>query len=488
MWNPFKKETITQPIKEDQEQQSNSFLSLDNDKDKRSYESIYKQSVSRELPKVKATNGTMDSTDTTIKPYGGLSIVNNKQFDYFAKQGFIGFQTCAIIGQHWLINKGVTIPPKDAIRKGYELTFNDGTDVSIEDKKKLRTLDSKYKLDRNLVELVKFGRIFGIRIAIFKVESSDADYYSNPFNLDSVKKGSYKGISQVDPYWCTPQLTTDNVNDPSDMDFYEPTYWIINGKEYHKSHLIIMRTDEVADILKPSYFYGGISYPQKVMNRVYSAEKTADEAPLLAQTKRTNIFKTNLNALKTNIKALKDSLLNQTLMQDNYGVRVIGKDDEVTSLDTSLADLDNVIMTQYQVVAGILNVPVTKLMGTTLKGFSTGEGENDSYIEELENIQTYDMNPLLIRHYQLLIKSELEKDYQFEITWNSLKVLSETEKATVRETNSRTDMNYINSRVLAPETVLEKLAEDKDSRYNGIEIEWEEDEMIDEPIQKNTRY
>lgn len=483
MWNPFKRKTEPQEeIKPQEETESNSFLSLDSKESVKRYDDILKQSVTQELPKIQ---GTQDSVGSSIKPYGGLSIVNNKQFDYFAKQSFIGFQTCAIIAQHWLVNKGVTIPAKDAIRKDYEITYNDGIDISIENKKLIRDLDVKYKIDKNLVEMVKFGRIFGIRIAIFKIDTTDDKFYEEPFNIDGVKPGSYRGISQIDPYWCTPILTSSGVSDPSDMDFYEPTYWTINGKKYHKSHLIIMRTDEVADILKPSYFYAGISYPQKVMNRVYSAEKTANEAPLLAQTKRTNVYKTDLNKIKTDIKGFKENLLQQSLMQDNYGIRVVGKDDEVSSLDTSLADLDDVIMTQYQIVAGELNVPVNKLMGTSLKGFSSGDGEQDSYIEELENIQKYDMNPLLNRHYQLLIKSELNQDYKFDIVWNSLKILSEVEKATIREADSRTDMNYINSRVLAPETVTEKLVEDKNSRYHGIEIEYEEEDLINEEDQTN---
>ena len=473
IWNFFKKKTA-EVKQESAEIEPDSFLNLKTEKQKLNYDTIVSQSIAKDVSQV----GTMDSINTTIqKPFGGLSIVNNKQLDYFAKQSFIGFQTCSIIAQHWLVNKGVTIPAKDAIRKGYELTFNSGVEVSPEDKKKIRDLDKKYKIKKNLVEFVKMGRVFGIRVAIIKVKSTDPTYYENPFNIDAVSKGSYEGISQVDPYWVTPFLTSENVTDPSAINFYEPTYWIINGVKYHHTHLVIMRTDEVSDILKPSYFYAGISYPQKVMTRVYSAEQTANEAPLLAQTKRTNIFKTNLNAFATNLSGLSEKINNQTLMQDNYGKMLIGKDDEVTSLDTSLADLDTVIMTQYQIVAAELNIPITKLMGTTLKGFSSGESEQDSYIEELENIQDYDMTPLLERHYECVIKSELQKEYTFEIVWNGLKVLSDLDKATIRQNNSNTDMNYINSGVLSPDSVRQKLIEDKDSGYNGLDLE---DDFIQE--------
>lgn len=481
MWNPFKKKEVIKIIQEPTK--SDSFLSLDAKDSIKNYQSMVEQSITR----VASTDGTQDTANiNTIKPSSSFSMVNTKQLDYFSKQSFIGFQTCAIISQHWLINKGLSIPPKDAVRNGYEVTFNQGEEIPLDLKKKIRDLDKKYKIKRNLVEFVKFGRMFGIRIAILKVDSTDPKYYENPFNIDGIKKGMYRGISQVDPYWCVPYLTNDNVNDPSSMEFYDPSYWIINGVKYHKSHLIIMRTDEVADILKPSYFYAGLSYPQKVMNRVYSAEKTADEAPLLAQTKRTNIYKTNLNAVKANLKDLKDNLQTQSLLADNYGIRVIGKDDEVTQIDTSLADLDAVIMTQFQVVAGILNVPISKLMGTPMKGFSGGEKEADDYIEELENIQSYDMEQMLDRHYQALLKSEFEEDYEFEIVWNSLKVLSEADKATIRQSDSVTDTNYLNAGVVNQEMVLTKLTEDKDSGYSGMDIDLvDEEDFNNEENQAN---
>ena len=468
--NWFKKNT-PEKIEEDAtpEKEMNSFLTLDSKTSQKSYDTILNQSISKTAV---SHDGTQDTANqSTLKPFGGFTSVNEKQFDYFSRQGFIGFNTCSIIAQHWLVNKGVTIPAKDAIRNGYELTFNDGEKVDIEFQKKLRKLDKKYRIRKNLVEYVKFGRIFGIRIAIFKVESEDPEYYTKPFNIDGVRAGSYKGISQVDPYWVTPYLTTENVNDPSSIGFYEPTYWWISGVKYHKSHLSIMTTDEVSDVLKPSYFYAGISIPQKIMNRVYSSEKTADEAPLLTQTKRTNIYKTNLNTVKTNVAQLKERLLQQSLMQDNYGTRVIGTDDEVTQLDTSLADVDAVIMTQFQIVAGELNVPISKLLGTPMKGFSSGEKEQDDYYEELENIQDYDMTELLDRHYELSMKSDFKTEHDFEITWNPLQVQSPTEKATIRETNSRTDLNNVTNGSISPAEVRERLIKDIDSGYDGLEIE-----------------
>ena len=51
---------------------------------------------------------------------------------WYGSQGFIGYQMCALMAQHWLINKACLIPARDAIRKGYDFTVNDGTAVAPE--------------------------------------------------------------------------------------------------------------------------------------------------------------------------------------------------------------------------------------------------------------------------------------------------------------------------------------------------------------------
>src|SRR5208283_727514 len=94
--------------------------------------------------------------------------------------------------------------------------------------------------------------------------------------------------------------------------------------------------------------------------------------------------------------------------RDNYGVKFVGLEDGYERLDTSLADLDAVIMTQYQLVAAIANVPAVKLLGTSPKGFNTtGEFEEANYHEELSSIQSHDLTPLIERHHLLVIHSEI---------------------------------------------------------------------------------
>lgn len=422
------------------------------------------------------TDGTMDSIDSVKASMtynmGGIS---DGQLSWYGAQGFIGYQACAMLAQNWLIEKACNVPARDAIRKGWEITVNDGTEIDPDVLDKITQLDSKHKLKQNLIEFVKFGRVFGIRIAMFKVESTDPLYYEKPYNPDGITEGCYKGISQVDPYWMAPELNQESAADPSSINFYEPTYWTIGGKRIHRSHLIIMRASDVPDILKPTYLYGGVSVPQKIYERVYCAERTANEAPQLVMTKRTNILKTDAAAALANQGAFETAMGQHAYYRDNYGIKVIDKETEdMVQFDTALGDLDVVIMTQYQLVASIANVPVTKLLGTTPKGFnSSGEYEEASYREELESIQAFDLAPLIDRHHELLIRSEIAPMFgiaPFDTTcvFNALDSLTELEQADVNLKQAQTDQALQATGAIDGHDIRARIIADPKSGYNGI--------------------
>lgn len=433
---------------------------------------------------------TMDSSSLQqAKSVFGVAnpSIPNGQIDWYASQGFIGYQLCAILAQNWLIDKACSVPARDAIRKGYEITINNGEEVKPEVLDELRALDKKYKLNKNLVEFVRFGRIFGIRVAMFKIEGID---YELPYNPDGVKEGSYKGIVQIDPYWITPELDMASASDPANLHFYEPTWWRVNGQRIHRSHLCIFRNSEVSDLLKPSYLYGSVSVPQKIAERVYAAERTANEMPMLTMTKRMITYKVDIAQAMADQASIEQKIEAWVALMNNYGVKIIGENEEVNQFDTNLTGLDDVVMTQYQIVAGASNIPVTKLLGTVPKGFnSTGEHEEANYHEELESIQEHDLTPLIQRHHELLIRSELPKKFSefsgrpFETTvaWKPLDSLTAKELAEINSLKADTGLKLQQAGAIDGEDERQRLINDPDSGYNGMP-----EEVAEDPLNMNT--
>jgi phage-related protein (TIGR01555 family) len=411
--------------------------------------------------------GTCDPSmaGTMQTPYA----VPEQLMNWYLSQSFIGYQACALIAQHWLVDKACSMPGEDAVRNGWTLkAVSEDEELDDATRDELERYDLKFRLVENLKQLVRFKNIFGIRVAIFEVESDDERYYEKPFNIDGVTKGSYKGISQVDPYWMMPMLTAEATADPSSIHFYEPEYWIISGKKYHRSHLIIVRGPEPADILKPTYIFGGIPLTQRIYERVYAAERTANEAPLLATNKRTTAIHVDTEKAILNEDKFIAKLKFWVKYRDNHAVKVLGKEETMEQFDTSLADFDAVIMNQYQLVSAIGKVPATKLLGTSPKGFnSTGEFETINYHEELESIQKHDMSPLLDRHYMLLEKS-LGLTVKIQHVWEPVDSMTAKQRAELNLTKAQTGVALVESGALSPDEERNRIRDDKYSGYNRL--------------------
>jgi phage-related protein (TIGR01555 family) len=423
----------------------------------------------RSLPKVEA--GTMDSAEyASLKLQPTPTVINGALMDWYASQSFIGWNACAMLAQHWLIDKACSMPARDATRNGWDAVTVDGSKLDTETEALLKQYDKKYRIKWNAEQLVRFGRVFGIRIAIFKVNSTDPEYYQKPFNPDGVEPGSYKGISQVDPYWCAPLLDAAATSDPGSLHFYEPTFWIIGGVTYHRSHLHIFRTAEPPDILKPMYMYGGIPVAQRIMERVYAAERTANEGPLLATSKRTNVWLTNMAAFQMAGDDAKQKMAEWVAFRDNFGLKLGDKEaDQFQQFETSLGELDAVIMNQYQLVAAAANVPATKLLGTTPKGFnSTGEYEEANYHEELESIQEHDLTTFLERHHLLSMLSEGKDPIETTVAWRPLDAPTALEVAQTNLAKAQTGAALVQSGAIDSEIERKRVATDPDSGYFGL--------------------
>lgn len=412
----------------------------------------------------------MDSSCAAMNYQGSFDYVNRHILSYYvASSSFIGYYAMAVIAQHWLVQVGCSSAAEDAMRHGYQLLKDNGDELEREEARRIAKLDKKYKLDQNIIEGDTFNNVFGIRHILFKHTDENFDY-EKPFNADAFKGGKYAGISQIDPYWITPELDNNDISDPTAINYYEPTFWLINGKRYHKSHFVILTGEPVADYLKPTYRYGGISMAQKVYERVYAGERTANEIPQLAMTKRMNVRKTDLAKAQANKQAFINSLNAAAEFRDNYGTQVIGKDEESTQLETSLADLDKSMWANYHLVASIFRRPVSKIFGTGHGGFSTGETDEDYDIAMLESLQSGNLEDIAHAHYQRLMMSEFGKEMDLDIVWNPLKIMSDKDMADVNFVKSQTAMNEYNIGAIGDVDERERLSKDKYSGYSGVEV------------------
>lgn len=418
-----------------------------------------------------APSAVMDGMDSMSGAFSlAGSTVSGIQMNWYTRQGFIGFQSCAIIAQHWLVNRACSIPGKDAIRNGFDLTTIAGKALEPEIIQDIVLLDEEFQLKRHMLEFSRMNRVFGIRICLFMVKSKDKKYYEKPFNLDGVTKGSYQGMVQVDPYWITPELDGDAAANPASPHFYEPTFWRINGKLYHRSHLVITRYAEVADVLKPNYIYGGIPLTQMIYERAYAAERSANEIPELLLTKRLSIIRTDTKKVLANMGAFMQRIAQFTGFRNNQGVQILDKSEEFDQVDTTMTQVNEVMEGQYDIVSAISEIPVTKLMNRQITGLnSNGAGDRRNYEDVLEDEQCR-LDPLVNRHHLLTMKSHIEPKRGVQTiithTWNPVTNPTAKEAAEIRKSDMETAKIAVEIGALSGEDVHKKLMTDKESGFS----------------------
>ena len=87
-------------------------------------------------------------------------------------------------------------------------------------------------------------------------------------------------------------------------------------------------------------------------------------------------------------------------------------------------------MSQYQLVAAIAQIPVTKLLKNVPSGLqATGQYEWDDYAQSLKSIQNDDYTPLCKMFYELFCASNYpdREDMRLDIEWNQIDVPKESE-------------------------------------------------------------
>ena len=443
--------------------------------DEKRMEYIEKNVIQVKAPIPEVAEGTaMDSSCAGLNYQGEFTFVNRQVLSYFvASSSFIGYYAMAVVAQNWLVQLGCSSAAKDAMRNGYKLVKEDGEELKRKEQREIAKLDKQHHLSQNIIEAETFNNVFGIRHVLFKHKDDNFDY-SEPFNADAFKGDKYAGISQVDPYWVTPELDNNDISDPTSINYYEPTFWVIGGKRYHKSHFVILRGQPVADYLKPTYRYGGLSMAQKVYERVYAGERTANEIPQLVMTKRMNVRKTDLAKAQANKAKFIETLNAASEFRDNYGTQVIGMGEESSQLETSLADLDDSMWANYHLVASIFQRPVSKLFGTGHGGLGTGDTDDDYDIAMLETLQSGNLEDIALAHYERLMMSEFGKEMDLDIVWEPLKVMSDKEKAEVNFIKSQTAVNLYNTGAIGDVDIRESISKDKLSGYSGVKVMIEE--------------
>lgn len=287
------------------------------------FKQLFPRTIENIVPQ-QIQNGKVVSMDSDFNYYKHFENEIPYEILSFLNERFIGYQAMSVMSQNPFINRACSIPGKDAIAPDFVLSY-----INNEDKKadeETQDID-ELKLIKEGIDFIKNicvkhetnKRKFGYSIVIPIVDGVD---YEKPLNIDGVKQNSFKGLQVIEPFWVRPELDFESASDPTSSYYFIPTWYVINGKRVHRSWVLRSVYCEVPDLLKPTYYFGGLSLTQQIYERVYCADKVSNEAPMLAQTKRLLVIDANVSELIANPTEASQTLKALNECRDNFGVYV----------------------------------------------------------------------------------------------------------------------------------------------------------------------
>lgn len=385
---------------------------------------------------------------------------------------FVGWQILARLVQNVYIDRIVSTPAIDAMACGFRLTQS-GLNQNLDE---FRLTDLKnealerYNVDNICEQGIRNKRLFGGALIVPDFDGVDM---SLPYNPRAIRRNSFRGVANVEPLWVSPQFDLASATMPGSARFYKPTWYFIQGRgRIHHTWCEKLTQTEAPDILKPTYYYWGISLAQQVRHRCESLVRNMNEASLLISSKRLNVIDANVQAVKMNEAEAVAGIEQFAYFRDNYGVLVKDPANQFYQYDTSLANLAELIMLDAQLLAAESQITLTKLLKTTPKGFnSTGENEEADYKSLLMTLQNGDCKRIIKRTVEWMCLSEYGEDYSLCVDFNPNDTPSQLDMAKIRELNSLTDVHYTAAGVLSNEEVRRRIVNDPSSGYSTIDVE-----------------
>jgi hypothetical protein len=293
-------------------------------------------------------------------------------------------------------------------------------------------------------------------------------------NAKTVKQGSFRRICNVEATWMTPSAY--NSLDPLSPDFYKPSNWYVMGKKVDSSRLLNVVTNELSDILKPAFNFGGISLYQLAERYVDNWLRTQQSVADLVNNFSTTGLKT---AMSQTIMGADngDNLFARaklfTLMRSNKGLMLLDKDtEELVQQNVPLSGLDALQAQAQEHMCSVSRMPAIILTGISPGGLNaSSDSEIRVFYDWIASQQkAFWRKPIetILKLAQLNLWGEIDPSIDFK--FRPLGQLTEVEKAEVRAKDAASITSYVTAQVISQEEARENLAHNKNSGFNGIDV------------------
>lgn len=305
---------------------------------------------------------------------------------------------------NWIVQNIVATIPNDMTRKWYEIRSSIAPDYIDQ----MVKLERKTQLRKKILQGMYWGRLYGGAVGLILIKGQDD--LRQPLDLDMILPGSFLGLQILDR-WSGVYPGSSLVKDPADPDYGLPEYYTVrddvSGRmvaEVHHSRIIRFIGRELPWMEQVTEDYWGESELEAIYSEVMKRDNVSGNIAALT-------FRANINYMETEgldqllgtantemVQRFYNLMAAQSMMESNFGTRVINKGDAIHNAQytfTGLADVYDRIMMD---VAGAARTPVTKLFGRSPAGLNaTGESDLQNYYDYIDGLRENDFRAIIER-------------------------------------------------------------------------------------------
>lgn len=236
---------------------------------------------------------------------------------------------------------------------------------------------------QDIADGIRWGRLFGGSIALMLVDGVD---YSQPFNINKIKKDSFKGLSVYDRWRLVPDM---NNLVQSGRDVGLPEFYTVLDLNITVHHTWLFRFigDKLPHYQAVREMLWGASVLENVIDRIVAFESVSLGAANLIS--RAHLRTVAVKGLRQILAAGGQQELNLVKqftyireMQNNEGITLLDSEDQFQTDSYAFNGLDTMMLQFVQQVAGAKRIPLPILFGQSPAGLNaTGDSDIRIYYD-----------------------------------------------------------------------------------------------------------
>lgn len=369
----------------------------------------------------------------------------------------------------WIVGAAVDSVAEDMTRAGINIHSTDDP----EQIKQMQSMLTRLDIWGSLLELIKWGRLYGGAIAVINVDGQDL---STPFNVETVGKGQFRGLRVYDRW----QLQPDMVNMIEEgKDAGLPAYYTVisnittgqlSNTRIHHSRIIRQIGVQLPVMQAMTEQWWGESVIERMYDRLISFDTATSGAANLIQ--KAHLRTVQIDKLREVLAAggkAEENLLqmfhHMRMLQTNEGLTLLDKEDQFQAHSYTFSGLSDMILQFGQQISGATGIPLVRLFGQSPAGLnSTGESDLRMYYDNIAAQQESRLREGLMKVLRVLHQSMFGVaapegfDFDFVPLWQT----STKEKADIATAITTTVGTAFEKGIIDQVTAMQELKQSSD--------------------------